>query len=204
MDLLSPTSRARGARCLPTPRPARHNRCVRDPEPKRSFLSIELLLDPATEAAVRGEWDALAAGGMSSLAHHTSESNRPHVTLLARTDLGPIDAHALLDRPSFPVTLSAPLLFGAGERRVLARSIVPTAELLDVHAAVHAGAGRGDDAPHTAPGEWTPHVTLARRLRVVDLPAALDRVGGDIHGHATGLRLWDPTTATITELGMFT
>ncbi|KJL33110.1 hypothetical protein RS83_00158 [Microbacterium oxydans] len=166
-------------------------------------MSIELLLDPATEAAVRAEWDALAAHGMSSLAPHTSASNRPHVTLLARTDLDAFDAHALLDRPSFEVTLSAPLLFGAGERRVLARSIVPTAELLGIHAAVHAVAGRGDDAPHTAPGSWTPHVTLARRLRTVDLAAALDHVGGEIHGRAAGLRLWDPSTATVTDLGTF-
>ncbi|MDQ0727263.1 2'-5' RNA ligase family protein [Microbacterium sp. W4I20] len=176
---------------------------MRDPEPKRSFLSIELLLDRATEAAVRAEWDALAALGVSSLAHHTSTSNRPHVTLLVRTELDPFDAHALLQRSPIEVTLSAPLLFGTGERRVLARSIVPTAELLDIHAAVHAVAGTGDDAPHTTPGNWTPHVTLARRLRVVDLPAALEHVGGEIHGRATGLRLWDPTTATVTDLGTF-
>ncbi len=176
---------------------------MRDPEPKRAFLSIELLLDPATEAAVRAEWDALAADGMSSLGHHTSASNRPHVTLVARTDLAAIDAHALVERPAFAVTLSAPLLFGAGERRVLARSIVPTAELLDLHADVHAAAGPGDDAPHTAPGGWTPHVTLARRIRVADLEQALGHVGGEIHGRAVGLRLWDPTTTTVTELGMF-
>ncbi|KJQ55605.1 2'-5' RNA ligase family protein [Microbacterium sp. SA39] len=167
-------------------------------------MSIELLLDPATEAAVRAEWDALAAHGMSSLAHHTSASNRPHVTLLVRTDLAHFDAHALLERSSFPVTLSAPLLFGAGERRVLARSIVPSAELLDTHSAVHAAAGLGDDAPHTAPGEWTPHVTLARRLRVVDFVAALELVGGEIHGRAVGLRLWNPETATVTDLATFT
>lgn len=176
---------------------------MRDPEPKRSFLSIELLLDPATEAAVRAEWDALAAEGMSSLAQHTSPSNRPHVTLLVREDLPAFDRRALLGRPPISVTLSAPLLFGAGERRVLARSIVPTAELLDIHAAVHAAAGPGDDAPHTAPGRWSPHVTLARRLRTVDLPAALDRLGGEIHGRAVGLRLWDPTSATVTDLGTF-
>jgi 2'-5' RNA ligase len=167
-------------------------------------MSIELLLDPATEAAVRAEWDALAAHGMSSLAHHTSASNRPHVTFLVRTDLADFDADALLERSSFPVTLSAPLLFGVGDRRVLARSIVPTVELLDTHAAVHSAAGRGDDAPHSAPGEWTPHVTLARRLRVVDLAVALELVGGEIHGRAAGLRLWNPETATVTDVATFT
>lgn len=166
-------------------------------------MSIELLLDPATEAAVRAEWDALAAEGMSSLARHTSESNRPHVTLLVRTDLGTFDARAVLERSSFPVTLGALLLFGVGERRVLARSIVPTVELLDLHADVHAAAGPGDDAPHTTPGDWTPHVSLARRIRVSDLERALGHVGGEIHGRAVGLRLWDPTTATVADLGKF-
>ncbi|MFS0911275.1 2'-5' RNA ligase family protein [Microbacterium sp. 179-I 3D2 NHS] len=170
-------------------------------ELKRPITSIELLLDSETEAAVRAEWDALAAKGMSSLASHVSASNRPHVTLLVRHDLPAFDARALVERSSFPITLSSPLLFGGGERRVLARSVVPTAELLDLHAGVHAAAGRGDDAPHTTPGEWTPHVTLARRLRLVDLEAALEHVGGEIHGRAVGLRRWDSATATVTEWG---
>lgn len=166
-------------------------------------MSIELLLDPATEAAVRAEWEALAAHGMSSLAPHTSASNRPHVTLLARSDLAAFDARTLAECSSFAVTLGAPVLFGAGERRVLARGIVPTVELLDIHAAVHALAGGGDDAPHTAPGAWTPHVTLGRRLRTVDLAGALEHVGGEIHGRATGLRLWNPVTATVTDIATF-
>lgn len=166
-------------------------------------MSIELLLDSATEAAVRAEWDALATLGVSSLARHTSASNRPHVTLLVRTDLSAFDAGALRGRSSFAVTLSAPVLFGTGERRVLARSVVPTDDLLDIHSAVHAVAGPGDDAPHTAPGSWTPHVTLARRLRIADLAAALDHVGGEIHGRAAGVRLWDPATKTVTDVGTF-
>ena len=43
--------------------------------------SVELLLDPDTEAAVRSSWDALAAVDLPSLASNTAESNRPHVTL---------------------------------------------------------------------------------------------------------------------------
>ena len=86
---------------------------------------------------------------------------------------------------------------------MLVRSVVPSAELLELHVAVHSATGPGDDAAHTAPGEWTPHVTLARRLRVSDLERALGHVGGEIHGRAVGLRLWNPTTATVSELGMF-
>ncbi|WP_235558875.1 2'-5' RNA ligase family protein [Microbacterium sp. Leaf161] len=173
---------------------------MREPELQQSPAAIELLLDPKAEAEIRAEWDALAARGMSSLAAHTSASNRPHVTLVARVGLPKVDRRVLADIPSFPITLGAPLLFGNGERRVLARSIVPTGELLALRAAVRSAVGTGDDAPHTAPGEWMPHVALARRLRVADLAEALDLIGGDIHAHARSVRHWDPATAQITTL----
>jgi 2'-5' RNA ligase len=158
--------------------------------------------DAATEAAVRAEWDALAAAGLSSAGAHTGASNRPHVTLLVRTSLSAIDAAPLLREP-VPLVLGAPVLFGAGERRVLARAVVPSARLLGLHADLHAVAGAGDDVPHTAPGEWTPHVTLARRLRTADLERALALVGGEVHGFAASLRRWDAASATVTDLGAF-
>ncbi|WP_314650489.1 2'-5' RNA ligase family protein [uncultured Microbacterium sp.] len=173
---------------------------MREPEPRPSPSSIELLLDPAAEAAVRAEWEALAGRGMSSLARHTSPTNRPHLTLLARVDLGDLAPDALEPVAPVPLTLGAPVLFGAGDRRVLARSVVATPELLALHASAHRAAGAGADAPHTAPGEWTPHVTLARRLRLADLEAALDLVGGDIAAEGVGVRRWDPVTATVTML----
>jgi hypothetical protein len=173
---------------------------VREPEPRISPAAIELLLDRDAENAIRAEWDALATRGMSSLARHTSASNRPHVTLVARVDLSPLDPGVLAGIPSFPVTLGAPLLFGTGERRVLARSIVPSAELLGLRETILAAAGSGDDAPHTAPGEWMPHVALARRLRIADLPAALELVGGDIRAHSATVRHWDPGTALVSPL----
>lgn len=173
---------------------------MREPEPQRSPSSIELLLDAEAEAAIRTEWDALAARGLSSLAAHTASSNRPHITLLARIGMPVVDADALADALSFPITLGAPLLFGSGERRVLARSIVPRAELLELRERILSAVGRGVDAPHTAPGEWMPHVALARRLRVADLAEALDLIGGDIHACARSVRHWNPTTAQITTL----
>ncbi|MFJ4223326.1 2'-5' RNA ligase family protein [Microbacterium sp. NPDC089695] len=169
-------------------------------EPRLSPSSLELLLDPEAEAAVRAEWEALAALGVSSLARHTAASNRPHVTLVVRIDLPVPDAGVFTDLRAVPITLGAPVLFGSGDRRVLARSVVPSAELLEFHRAVHAAVGPGEDAPHTAPGSWTPHVTLARRLRVADLPTALDVVGGDIPTHARALRHWAPETATVTTV----
>lgn len=163
--------------------------------------SIELLLDEDSEAAVRAEWDALAAAGLSSLAAHTAPSNRPHITLLARSVLGDIDAATLSARPVFAVRLGSPMLFGEGDRRVLVHSVVPSVELLALHDEVHRAVGPGDDAPYTTPGAWTPHVTISRRLRLQDLERALALVGGQISGTAQCLRRWDAATRTVTELG---
>lgn len=168
-----------------------------------AVVSIELLLDAEAEAAVRAEWAALSAAGMSSLAAHPGASNRPHITMLVRSGLPRFDAASVVAHRSFAVVLGAPVLFGTGERRVLARSVVPTAALRDVHAAVHRAAGPGDDAAHTTPDAWTPHVTLARRIRLAGLPAALALVDGEITATATGLRRWDAATQTVTDLGGF-
>lgn len=164
------------------------------------MVSVELLLDEVSETSVREEWQALATAGLSSMAAHTAPSNRPHVTLLVRSTLENPDA-ALARREAFEVRLGAPLLFGDGDRRVLVRSVIPSSALLALHADVHRAAGPGADAPHTAPGTWTPHVTLARRVRLQDLERALALVGGEITGTARALRLWDASTRTITELG---
>lgn len=151
---------------------------------------------------MRREWDDLIAAGLPSAGRHTGASNRPHVTLLVRGALAPFDASRVL-RAAFPVTLGAPILFGRGERRVLARMVVPSAELLALHAAVHETAEPGEDAAHTLPGAWTPHVTLARRMPVAELGRALPLVGGELHGRAAALRRWDAASATVTELGTF-
>lgn len=64
-------------------------------------VSIELLLDPATEDRVRDDWRCLADAGLSSLAAHTSPSNRPHVTLARRLRLDRLDdARSLLGLPA--------------------------------------------------------------------------------------------------------
>lgn len=169
---------------------------------------MELLLDSRTESAVRAEWDALAAAGLSSLAAHTAPSNRPHVTLLVGVDLPMPDPAMFAGRTAFEVRLGAPLLFGAGERRVLARSVIPTHELLSLHRDVHAAVGPVPTDPegattHTAPGAWTPHVTLARRVRTADLERALRLVGGEIRGTVRAVRRWSAATRTVTESGEF-
>jgi hypothetical protein len=69
-----------------------------------------------------------------------------------------------------------------------------------LHRAVHDAVPAGDDLPHTVPGGWTPHVTLARRLRLESLPEAIAVIGPPRAGQGVALRRWDAETATVTPV----
>ncbi len=163
--------------------------------------SIELVLSPASDAAVRAAWDELIADGLPSLGRHVSESNAPHVTLTAGQDLVcPVG----FDAP-VPTVLrvGGVLLFPAGtERSVLVRAVVLDPALAAFHAAVHRAAPGGVDT--ALPGSWSPHLTLARRVRDVDLPravVALRRAPLPDVLEVGGVRFWDGETGTVTPLG---
>jgi 2'-5' RNA ligase len=156
--------------------------------------SIELLFDRDTEAAIRHIWDGLAAADIPSQA----PACRPHVTLAVAERISP-DVDALLrpvaQRLPFGCVVGASLLFGRSNA-VLARLIVPTAELLALHAEVHRVCGpylAPEPMPNSLPGQWTAHVTLARRVGGAQLGRAL-RIAGrpsELHGTLAGLRRWD-------------
>ena len=161
--------------------------------------SVELLFDADTDAAVRQIWDDLAAAGIRSLAGHTSPSNRPHVTVSVAADMdGTVDVslRPLLDLLPLDCVIGAPMMFGGGRSVTLVRLVVPSPELLNMHAEVHRVClphmPKGP-LPHADPGRWTPHVTLARRVAPGQLPVAvaLPQWGRDIGGRITGLRHWD-------------
>ncbi|MFG6444044.1 2'-5' RNA ligase family protein [Microbacterium sp. P07] len=163
-------------------------------------VSIELLLDPETEARVRADWQSLATAGMSSLGAYRSETNRPHLTLLVRPNLDPVAFGDALTQLPVPVTLAEPTVFAHGDRGVLAWKVEPSPALLHLHRTVHAAVPAGEDAPHTAPGDWTPHITLARRLKLSALPDALALLGPAHVGAGVSLRRWDAASATVTDL----
>jgi len=167
-----------------------------------ALSSIDLTFDDTIEKAIRAEWDALERAGFSSLGAHRSDSNRPHLTLVVGTPLEIVDHPATHDalRQPLPVTIGPPVLFGSGDRRVLARLVTPTAALLELQAAVHAAVNPQGLVAHSNPGVWVAHVTLARRIRLDDLPQALGLLGDDIVGEATALRLWNAAERTVTPL----
>lgn len=127
--------------------------------------SIELLFDPDTEAAVRAIWGDLAAADIPSRV----PTGRPHVTLAVAERIAPdVDPllHSVKRQLPLACTVGAPLLFGRANA-VLARLIVPSAELLALHAEVHRLCGPyllPGPLPNSLPGQWTAHVTVARRV----------------------------------------
>lgn len=156
--------------------------------------SIELVFDPDTESAIRGIWEALAGAGIPSQA----PASRPHVTLAVAEGIAP-DVDELLApvsrRLPLGCSVGAPVLFGRANV-VFARLVVPTGELLALHAEVHRLCGPHllpAPTPNSLPGQWTAHVTLARRVGGAQLGRAL-RIAGrpaQIDGRFAGLRRWD-------------
>jgi 2'-5' RNA ligase len=163
-------------------------------------ISIELLLDPESEARVRADWESLAAAGLSSLGAFRSVSNRPHVTLLVRPHLTDGDFSAVARRLPVRVAFDETLVFGHGDRGVFAWRVRLDDELRDVHRLVHESVPPGDDAPHTVPGSWTPHVTLARRLRLAALSDAVAAIGQPTAGSGVAVRRWDSDAKSVTPL----
>jgi hypothetical protein len=161
--------------------------------------SVELLLDAHSEAAIRSIWQTLDDAGLPSQAHVTSPTNRPHVTLIAAQGIDPdVDEELRPLAALFPVgcLVGAALVLG-GPKHTLARLIVPSSELLDLHAEVYRRCLPyvvGDPFDHCRPGHWTPHVTLCRRLGADQIGDAVSVAGAtapNLAADVAGLRRWD-------------
>ncbi|MGW5441283.1 2'-5' RNA ligase family protein [Nocardia asteroides] len=154
--------------------------------------SVELLLDEHAEAEVRRQWAVLAAAGIAS---PRGPGHRPHVTVAVAREIWPRIDHALagLDFRPLPIRLGGLLVFGA-RRPILVRSVVVTADLLDLQRRVHAMVEPCPGVPATMrPDAWTPHVTLARRVPPDLLGPAIAAVAADHDFPAVvvGIRRWD-------------
>jgi 2'-5' RNA ligase len=158
--------------------------------------SIELLLDPGTEAATRRIWAALSEAGL----HSPGQASRPHVTLVVADAIASDVDELLIEatgRLPLQCRLGAPMVFGGGGSRLtLVRLVVPTIALLSFQQEVHricAPHAAPEPAPNTAAGRWTPHLTLARRVEPPQLAEALAlrNLARDVSGRVVGLRHWD-------------
>ena len=159
--------------------------------------SIELLLDPDSDAVIRTAWSMLAAAGLPSQRHVTSPTNRPHITLLAAQAISADVDDALRDLAALlPLhcVIGASIVF-TGPRMTLARLIVPTAPLLELHRAVYERTVpfvTGEPFAHCRPDSWTPHVTLGRRITAEAIGTAVSAThAAEVAAQLTGLRRWD-------------
>ncbi|TQJ58768.1 2'-5' RNA ligase superfamily protein [Arthrobacter sp. SLBN-83] len=161
--------------------------------------SIELVFDGSTDSLIRADWARLQAAGLPSLAAHTSPSNSPHITLAAGADLQ-VNGDGPWQALPMDITFSGAIVFPAGQGKyVLARAVLLTAPLLDLHRCLHHDLSGA--LPLTLPGAWTPHVTISRRIPGHHLGTAMDLLDLRLEGQCTGARLWDSSTRAISPLG---
>ncbi|HZQ32536.1 MAG TPA: 2'-5' RNA ligase family protein [Mycobacterium sp.] len=156
--------------------------------------SIELLFDPDTETAIRRVWQRLSDLSLRS----PTQTSRPHVTLVVAdtiaADVDPL-LSALNARLPLSAIVGAPMVFGHSPL-ILVRAVVPSTDLLALHAEAWRMCQPYADpapAPNTAVGQWTPHVTLARRVDPAQLREAfaIRRLSRDVHAEFVGIRHWD-------------
>ncbi|MEU2118085.1 2'-5' RNA ligase family protein [Streptomyces sp. NPDC016459] len=134
--------------------------------------TVELLLDEASDLAVREAWRRLADAGLPSQARHRSPTNSPHLTLAACPEL---TAPIRWELAEVAAALPLPVRFSGVVRferptSVLAWALDPDSALTGLHRRVWE-AVVSDSPPETLspfhhPGRWTPHITLGRTRRV--------------------------------------
>ena len=104
-----------------------------------------------------------------------------------------------------PLTVRlGPLLVLGSRRFVLARLVVPTGELLSLHAVVAGAMAAAPGVPALVrPGRWTPHVTLARGLGTSQVGDSLAILGPvtTLDGSIEAVRRWDPTAGRAWPVG---
>jgi len=171
--------------------------------------SLELHLDAASQQRVRELWEALLGSGIASLARH--DYNTPHVTLaaLAHTEGRLTQSLPLLERAAtglvgHGVTLSGLATF-PHTRSVLYASVVPTIALLHGHVELHELLAARGLAPYgtSLPARWTPHCTLAKRVRTDELGAAFAALADctwPIEARVARVIHWDGATREVTTL----
>ncbi|MFE3289312.1 2'-5' RNA ligase family protein [Rhodococcus sp. NPDC059234] len=157
--------------------------------------SVELLLDSDLDAAVRREWRRLSDAKLPSQDIVRKSSNRPHITLAVAQHIEP-ETELLLQQellaPKLHVSLGGLVIFG-GHRKTLAYLVIPTSGLLALQRTVFRLLHTSPGIPaHIHPGDWTPHVTLARRVFPDEVgPAVNALTPAHRSGVADGIRRWD-------------
>jgi 2'-5' RNA ligase len=168
---------------------------------------VELLLDPASDLVLHGDWDALEAEDLPNQGRHPSFSNAPHITLAAAPridDRYDVDLAAAVEGPALTLLTAGLLVFPGRRKFVLARHVVADAAVSALHRRVWFALEEvADPVPTTIRGAWTPHITISHGLTAEQLAAALvilrnrpaERLVGGI------VRRWDAKEKKLVTLG---
>jgi hypothetical protein len=165
----------------PAPRPV-HTAANND-----RVRTVELLLDPALDHAVRDLWRRLHRAGLRSLATHTHPTNRPHLTM------------ATADRIDAVPAIELPLPIRLGPVRSLGRALVLAAdspELRTAHARINWA------LVELRPGPWVPHVSLALNMPADQHESAMALLGESavMTGECVAARSYDSETRTVSDI----
>ncbi|MFF0817637.1 2'-5' RNA ligase family protein [Rhodococcus sp. NPDC003318] len=157
--------------------------------------SVELLLDTELDTAIRREWRRLSDAALPSQDVVRKSTNRPHITLAVARHIDP-ETDLLLQQqltpPNLHLALGGVVIFG-GHRKTLAYLVIPTAGLLALQRSIFRVLHTSPGIPaHIHPGDWTPHITLARRVFPDEIGPAVNLLTpAQAHGAAAGIRRWD-------------
>ena len=136
-------------------------------------LSVCLTFDARSEATLRGLWRRLEAAGVPTLLTHTHGRHVPHLTL---TSVLEYDVAAVTDALEALPDVAAGTLhldaLGAFRRSRCWLAPAVSHELSARQEAVAGAVGATGALVHRhyEPGRWLPHVTLAPRLHLHQLP----------------------------------
>lgn len=161
-------------------------------------LSVCWLLDPRADLAVRALWRRLEAAGVGTLLTHTHGRHVPHLTAASLVET---DRNALRGVLRATTTTTVELRFdalGAFPRARCWLAAPPSLQLLRLHADLLAAVESTGAVVHDhyLSGRWLPHLTLAPRLRLAQLPVVAERVNEVLPLPATLVRLAVVDTAT--------
>lgn len=170
-----------------------------------AYQSLDLTLDPSSDHAIRGCWDAVAALGVPSEGGRTSASHRPHLTLFAAPAIGPDQVDLAVNelRPLLPLLLAlgAGVVFGNGPF-VAAHLVVVPPSLGLLEERLRQQHGEQPDRPERLGHAWIAHLTLSKRVSIHRLGAVMETIGQHRPDFVVidHLRHWDPMCRTVTRL----
>jgi 2'-5' RNA ligase len=169
--------------------------------------SVELLLDDATDAEIRAQWDRLGDAGLPTARRtQPSPSHAPHVTLWAGDAIDASDdalLPALFADLELELVIGSPMLFGPRRGSyVLVRQVVASRALLDLQQQVLRTLP-APAYPGFEDGRWSPHVTLARRVRADQVAPSLAVLAGsppELVARVPHGRRWDSDAKVAWDL----